>query len=264
MNLGCNSNKKVLTRRDLIWAEEFDYVGLPKAEHWVFEEGKVRNKESQYYTKERQENVYVRKGKLYITARKEDFPNSKYEKGSNDWRKSSPVSEYTSGSINTAGLFAWKYGRIEVRAKLPRGKGVWPAIWMLGDNFEDVAWPHSGEIDIMEHVGKDPKTIHGTVHFPKGDGELYASDGGQIEIENLSRKFHIYAIEWNEETISFFVNEQIYHVFEIDQAGIGEDNPFRRKHFLLLNLALGGSWPGPIDDSIFPQKFVIDYVRVYQ
>ncbi|MCH7411504.1 glycoside hydrolase family 16 protein [Belliella sp. DSM 111904] len=262
--MSCKLNSKLLTERVLVWSDEFDVEGLPNPAHWVFEEGHVRNQESQYYTKERPENAYVRNGKLYITAKKEKFPNKAYESGSKDWRSALPASSYTSASITTAGLHSWQYGRVEVRAKLPKGKGVWPAIWMLGDNFDKVDWPYSGEIDIMEHVGKDPKQVHGTVHYPTGEGDAYNTDGGQTSVKGLSGKFHVFAIEWDENAIHFYVNDQLYHSFEIDDADLIEDNPFRQKHFLLINLALGGAWPGPIADEVLPQEFVIDYVRVYQ
>lgn len=248
----------------LVWSEEFDYKGLPDSTKWTYELGHVRNQEKQYYTGQRSENVEVKRGKLYITGRKENYPNVAFEEGSNNWRKSKPYAQYTSGCITTEGLNAWLYGRIEVRAKLPRGNGIWPAIWMLGENFNDIGWPYSGEIDIMEHVGTDPHTVHGTVHYPVGEDEDYKSDGGEITKKRLSRRFHTYAIEWSGSKIDFYFDDVIYHSFEIDKAGNGPDNPFRKPHFLLINLAMGAKWPGPIDDKVLPQQFVIDYVRVYQ
>ncbi|UJP63651.1 glycoside hydrolase family 16 protein [Mongoliitalea daihaiensis] len=248
----------------LVWSEEFDYKGLPDPEKWIFEVGHVRNMEQQYYTEQRLENAVVKRGKLLITGRKEKFPNAAYEPGSPQWRTSKPYADYTSASITTQGLHAWTYGRIEVRAKLPKGKGMWPAIWMLGDNFEEVGWPYAGEIDIMEHVGKEPLEVHGTVHFPTGKKDEFISNGGVISKKGLARKFHVFAIEWTKEKIDFFVNDILYHSFEIDQAGKGLDNPFRNPHFLIINLAMGANWPGPIDDKVLPQQFIIDYVRVFQ
>ncbi|MGY6520721.1 MAG: glycoside hydrolase family 16 protein [Mongoliitalea sp.] len=248
----------------LVWSDEFDYKGLPDPEKWAFEVGHVRNMEQQYYTGKRLENAEVKKGKLIITGRKEKFPNAAFQPKSTNWRTSEPFAAYTSASITTQGLHAWTYGRIEVRAKLPRGKGMWPAIWMLGNNFEEVGWPYSGEIDIMEHVGKEPLEIHGTVHYPTGKKDEFLSDGGILKKKRLARKFHIYAIEWTEEKIDFFVDDMLFHSFEIDQAGKGSDNPFRNPHFLIINLAMGAKWPGPIDDKVLPQQFIIDYVRVYQ
>ncbi|MFN3802824.1 family 16 glycosylhydrolase [Belliella pelovolcani] len=248
----------------LVWSDEFDYKGLPDPEKWAYEIGHIRNFEKQYYTGPRLENAKVRKGKLFITGKKERFPNAEYEEGSTNWRKSKPFAEYTSSCITTDGINAWLYGRIEVRAKLPKGNGIWPAIWMLGDNFGDIGWPYSGEIDIMEHIGTDPLAVHGTVHYPVGEDEDYKSDGGEVTKKRLSKRFHTYAIEWTEERIDFYIDDIKYHSFDIDKAGEGPDNPFRKPHFLLINLAMGAKWPGPIDDQVLPQQFIIDYVRVYQ
>ena len=248
----------------LVWSDEFEYQGLPDPTKWNYEIGHIRNKEKQYYTGPRLENLEVKKGKLYITGKKESYPNAAYQEGSENWKESQPFADYTSGCIITEGINAWLYGRIEVRAKLPRGNGTWPAIWMLGENFKDRGWPYSGEIDIMEHVGIDAHNIHGTVHYQIGDNHEFASDGAKFFKKRLFRKFHTYAIEWTEEKIDFFVDDILYHSFEIDKAGKGPENPFRKPQFLLINLAMGASWPGPINDKILPQQFVIDFVRVYQ
>ncbi|MFD2036624.1 family 16 glycosylhydrolase [Belliella marina] len=248
----------------LAWSDEFDYKGLPDSSKWTYEIGYIRNQEKQYYTGPRLENVEVKRGKLFITGRKEKYPNEAFEAGSKDWKKASPFADYTSGCIITEKINAWQYGRIEVRAKLPRGNGVWPAIWMLGDDFSDIGWPDSGEIDIMEHVGTDPRTVHGTVHYPIANDQGYKSDGGKFSKKGPFRKYHVYAIEWSEARIDFYIDDVKYHSFEIDKAGEGSDNPFRKPYYLLINLAMGAKWPGPIDDKVLPQQFVIDYVRVYQ
>ena len=257
---------------ELVWSDEFDSEGLPDRTKWDYEEGFIRNEEMQYYTRARQENVRVEDGVLVIQGQKEDYNNPNHKPGSNNWHEKRQAANYTSGSVNTLGALAFQYGRIEVRAKVPQGKGMWPAIWMMGTNRTDVGWPRCGEIDIMEYVGKDPHTIHANNHFanPKikdkslgGKAVHKSAGGGKITINEPWEDFHVYAIEWTEKEINFFVDDKPYATFNIDMAGNGRDNPFRKPHYLLLNLAIGGSWGGTIDDSVLPQKFEIDYVRYY-
>lgn len=246
----------------LVWCDEFEYEGLPDPAKWDYEEGFVRNKEMQYYTRAREKNARVDDGLLMIEGRKEEYRNPGYKAGSDNWKEQRETASYTAAGLITLGKASWKYGRIEVRAKLPQGKGVWPAIWMLGQNRSEVQWPKCGEIDIMEFIGKEPSRVYGTVHF-HGEGK-HKSNGGKVETKAPYEDFHIYAIEWNEEKIDFFFDDIQYHTFVIDTAGEGADNPFRKPQYLLINLALGGSWGGPIDDSMLPQKYLIDYVRVYE
>lgn len=246
----------------LVWSDEFDYTGLPNKSKWDYEHGFVRNRELQYYTRARRENAWVADGVLTITARKERLANPRYRPDSPDWRRARQFAEYSSAAIITRHKSNWKYGRIEVRAKLPKGKGMWPAIWMLGANRDETGWPGCGEIDIMEFIGKDPDTIYGTVHF-RMNGK-HRSDGGRIDDRAPSDDFHVYAIEWDAKQIEFFFDDKCYHNFEIDQAGVGPENPFRQPYYLLINLALGGSWGGPVDDEFLPQEYLIDYVRVHE
>jgi beta-glucanase (GH16 family) len=235
----------------LVWSDEFDYQGLPDKTKWSYEEGFVRNGESQYYTRARSENARVEGGLLILECRKEHFTPANH----------APV-EYTAASLITRRKASWQYGRIEVRAKLPQGRGVWPAIWTLGTNESRVGWPACGEIDIMEFVGKETNNIHGTLHFAvKGE---HQSDSGTMETAKPYEDFHIYAVEWYPDRIDFFFDTTKYHTVLLDKAGQGAANPFRAPHYLLLNFALGGSWGGPIDDAALPQKFLIDYVRVYK
>ena len=257
----------------LVWSDEFDYEGLPDKTKWDYEEGFVRNKEAQYYTRERMENVRISKGVLVIEGRKEDFKNQKHKAGSKKRQEQRKAAHYTSGSINTLGHAEFKYGRVEVRAKMPRGNGMWPAIWMMGTNLATVGWPRCGEIDIMEYVGKDPHAIHANNHFAnpeikdkslKGRAIHKSSGRGKITVKEPYKDFHVYAIEWDEKQIKFFVDDKQYGTLNIDVAGKGSDNPFRKPHYLLLNLAIGGSWGGKIDDSVLPQKYEIDYVRVFE
>ncbi|MCL2103875.1 MAG: glycoside hydrolase family 16 protein [Kiritimatiellaeota bacterium] len=229
---------------ELVWSEEFNGNGLVDDTVWNYEKGFVRNKEAQYYTAERAENVVMRDGNLVITAQKEDFADN---------------AKYTSGSINTKGKKAFHYGRIEVRAKLPVGQGNWPAIWMMG---VEGGWPTCGEIDIMEHVWAHSNTVHATVHWSKDNG--HTSKGSKIENQKPYADFHVYAVEWDENELKFFLDDTPYFTFDINLAGEGAANPFRKPHYLLLNLAIGGSWGGAIDDAIFPCEYLIDSVRYYK
>jgi beta-glucanase (GH16 family) len=246
----------------LVWSDEFDYKGLPDSTKWDYEEGFVRNLEMQYYTRAQKKNTRVEKGVLVIEGRKEQILNPKYKAGSDSWIEKREFGYYTSASLITKNKASWTYGRIEVRAKLPHGKGVWPAIWTLGANRAKVPWPASGEIDIMEFVGKDPNRVHATVHCG-ADGKP-RSQGGKFQTEQPWADFHVYAIEWYHDRIDFYFDDHKYFTYSMDDAGKGEDNPFRKPQYLLINLALGGGWAGDIDDSILPQKYLIDYVRVYQ
>jgi beta-glucanase (GH16 family) len=246
----------------LVWSDEFDYEGLPDKKKWDYEEGFVRNREMQYYTRARKENARVEKGMLVIEGRKEKFKNPKYKSGSKRWNQQRQFASYTAASLVTLNKADWKYGRIEVRAKLPHGKGIWPAIWTLGTNRTSVGWPRCGEIDIMEFVGKDPNRVHANAHFAVNGKR--SSSGGRLKTDKPYNDFHVYALEWNADHMDFFFDKTKYHTFTIDKAGKGEDNPFRKPHYLLMNLALGGSWGGPIDDAALPQKYLIDYVRVYK
>jgi beta-glucanase (GH16 family) len=242
----------------LVWSDEFarDPDGLPDPKKWIYENGFIRNNESQYYTKARTENARVEHGRLIIEARKETFPYP-----TPNGPRTAP---YTSAALETNGKADWLFGRIEVRAKLPAGKGVWPAIWTLGSNITQpgVGWPRCGEIDIMELVGKQPNVIYGTLHyFVEGKP---ASAGQSIPLDHPEADFHVYAADWTPDAIDLSVDGRVYNHFAVARADDGGQNPFHQPQFLILNLALGGNWGGPIDDSIFPQRMVVDYVRVYQ
>ena len=249
----------------LTWSDEFDYTGLPDAKHWTNEIGFIRNKEAQYYTVGRKENARVENGHLIIEARKEKFPNARGTAGSSDWRRVE-FAEITSASLTTRGIKEQRYGRVEVKAKLPQGRGVWPAIWMLGTDRARVGWPRCGEIDIMEYVGFEPNTIHANIHTGKYNHVRKTGKGSRIQIEKPYEAFHVYAIEWTPERIDFFVDDKKYFTYE-KEPNAGEDVwPFDQPHYLILNLAIGGAWGGQkgIDDSIFPQKYEIDYVRMFE
>jgi beta-glucanase (GH16 family) len=233
----------------LVWSDEFNYEGLPDESKWSYETGFIRNREKQYYTEARPENARVEDGSLIIESRKE-----KYEEG-----------DYTSASLHTWRKAEWLYGRIEVRAKLPTGRGMWPAIWMLGINRRQAGWPACGEIDIMENVGFDPDTICANIHTKAYNHVKRTNKGSKITAEKPYEQYHVYAIEWSAEKLDFFLDDQKYFTFE--NEGTGSDVwPYDQPHYLILNAAIGGSWGGQkgIDDSIFPQKYFIDYVRIFK
>ena len=241
----------------LVWSDEFDYEGLPDPKKWDYEEGFVRNNEAQYYTRARKENARVENGMLVIEGRHEKFAIPPGGRG-NGKREA----DYTAASLITRHKADWKFGRIEARAKLPHGLGVWPAFWMLGTSESKVGWPACGEIDIMEFVGHEPGFVHATVHF-KIEGK-HKSSGSKIAVDKPWDSFHVYAVEWFPDHMDFYFDDQKYHTFQLSQTEENGDNAFRKPEYLMINLALGGSWGGKIDDSIFPQKYLIDYVRVYQ
>ncbi|MDO4630254.1 MAG: glycoside hydrolase family 16 protein [Planctomycetia bacterium] len=235
----------------LVWNDEFNGKGLPDSEKWGYEYGYVRNYEAQFYTRAREKNVYQKDGVLVIESIREKF------------EENGQKAEITSGSVTTDGKAAWTYGRIEVAAKLPKGRGVWPAIWMLGTNIHDINWPRCGEIDIMEYVGFNPTQIHATVHG--SNNGHHTSSGSFIRLDGVEDRFAVYAVEWTEDKMDFFVDDNLYMTF---RRGDREMNPwpFDKPHYLILNTAIGGTWGGQkgIDNAIFPCKFEIDYVRVYQ
>jgi beta-glucanase (GH16 family) len=240
--------KQPTSTKKLVWADEFNYSGLPDTAKWGYEEGLVRNKEAQYYTRARLKNAHVENGNLTISACKEEFEGA----------------HYTSASLITKGLYEFTYGRIEVRAKLPEGKGTWPAIWTLGANMSRVGWPTCGEIDIMEFVGFEPNKVFANVHTKDYNHTRGNGRGGQITAENPYADFHIYAVEWYTDRLDFYFDDKKYYTCPRKGEGIGEW-PFIEPQYLLINLAIGGTWGGRngIDDAIFPVDYQIDYVRIY-
>ncbi len=233
----------------LVWTDEFEYEGLPDPDRWDYDVGYIANNEKQYYTRERLENARIEDGKLVIEAHRETLEGF----------------DYTSARMVTRGKAHWTYGRFEVRARVPNGTGTWPAIWTLGTNISEVGWPRCGEIDIMEHVGFEPKLIHGNIHTRAYNHTRRTNKGDKIELEKPWEDFHVYAIEWFPDRIDFFVDGLKY--FSFSKEADSEDVwPFDKPQYLLINLAIGGSWGGRrgIDDSLFPHQFVVDYVRVYE
>lgn len=248
----------------LVWSDEFNYEGQPASDKWQYEKGFVRNEETGYFT-DRLKNVRVEGGVLIIEAHKETYPNEAYVAGSTDWRKESEFANYTTGSIKTGTKKYFKYGRFEVRAKVPKGAGSHNAIWFSGANSSEVGWPECGEVDIMEYVGRLPHTIHIYNHYADPDDKTQSVKTvvGKFTVMNPYDKFHIYAMEWDEKQIKYFIDNTQVATFNLDAAGTGSDNPFRKEQVLRLSYSLGG-WGWDVDDRTLPQKFEIDYVRVYK
>ena len=225
----------------------------------------IRNNEAQYYT-DNLKNARVEEGSLIIETDKEQIKNAGFvSKEDNNWKRNTEFASYSSASLSTKGIAEWQYGIIEVSAKIPQGVGMWPAIWMLGKNQDEVGWPVCGEIDIMEHVGYNNDTIYGTIHTGAFNHMIGTQKGGSILIEDPYNTFHQYSVKWTPELIEFFMDGKSYLTFSNQHLTTAEwpfDQPFNLK----LNIAVGGSWGGAkgIDDSVFPQQMVIDYVRVYQ
>lgn len=250
----------------LVWQDEFEYQGLPDSSKWTPEQGFRRNREAQYYTAKRLKNARVENGYLILEAHKEKFSNALRDPDSNNKMRRKKWAEYTSASLTTRELPGFLYGRMEVRAKLPTGRGTWPAIWMLGENIREVGWPRCGEIDIMENVGFDPNELHAYVHTKAYNHTIDTQKGTQTTMEpGPYQDFHVYAIEWTPEKIDFFIDGKQHFSFANEHKSTAEW-PFDQPHFLILNIAIGGTWGGRegIDNSIFPQQMMIDYVRYYQ
>lgn len=232
---------------NLVWQDEFETDQL--SDDYIFEIGTGSNgwgnNESQYY---REENTRLEDGYLVIQAKKENFQGK----------------EYTSSRIITEGKKEFKYGRFDIRARMPYGQGIWPAIWMLGSNFRQVGWPHCGEIDIMEMIGGQgrERTVHGTVHWQSNNGYANFGHSKNLSEGTLADKFHVFSIIWDENRIQWLIDNQPYGSIDTTPSHLDE---FREEFFFIFNVAVGGNWPGYPDGSTeFPQEMWIDYVRVFQ
>lgn len=226
----------------LVWSDDFDYSGLPDTSKWVNEVGFIRNNELQYYTSGRLENAVVDNGNLLIIGRKEAFDSA----------------GYTSASLTTYGKQSWVYGKIDARIKLPKGQGIWPAFWMLGENIQEVGWPRCGEIDIMEHINNED-ILYGTLHW---HNQKHVSDGQKTLCDVA--KFHNYSVEWDKDSINWYLDGTKYHGVSIKDS-INNTEEFHKPFYVILNLAIGGNWPkNPDETTIFPDTVFVDYVRVYQ
>jgi beta-glucanase (GH16 family) len=234
----------------LVWSDEFNYKGLPDPKKWSYDVGGEGwgNNEWQFYTRDRLENARVDNGLLIIEARKEKWKNR----------------DYTSARLVTKGKADWKYGKIDVRARIPGGLGTWPAIWMLGSTTP-LKWPDDGEIDIMEHVGYDEGRLHGSVHCKKYYHSIGTQKTATITVPDITKAFHVYQVEWDKDSVRIGIDDNYYFRFGNEHSGY-EAWPFDNKMHLLLNVAVGGNWGGQkgVDSTIWPRKMEIDYVRVYQ
>ncbi len=245
----------------LVWSDEFDVDGLPDSSRWSYDVGDGcpevcgwGNAEEEYYMAHRLKNARVESGLLLIEAHQEAMGGK----------------PYTSAKLVTRESGSWTYGRIAVRAKLPTGRGTWPAIWMMPITNTYGGWPHSGEIDIMEHVGYNPRVVYGTVHTGAFNTLKGTQRGDSLEVPDAEATFRVYEVIWDQKGISYFIDGNAFHYFPNEsqtfEGKASEAWPFDHPFYLILNLAVGGHWGGKhgVDLSIWPQRFEIDYVRIYQ
>lgn len=232
----------------LVWKDEFDGSTLNTAD-WNYEIGNGSggwgNNELEYYTNS-SKNVLVSNGNLVIEARKESVSGF----------------NYTSARLTTQNKQPFQYGRVDIRAKLPKGKGIWPALWMLGSNINTTPWPACGEIDIMELLGQEPSRVYATLHYGVA---AHGSKGNSYVLNNGSfyDQFHVFSMIWKEDTVKIYVDDQLE--LEVKKSDIGSDYPFNAKFFFIFNVAVGGNWPGsPDQTTTFPQRMIVDYIRVFQ
>jgi beta-glucanase (GH16 family) len=246
----------------LVWADEFNKEGPPDTAAWRFEKGFVRNQEFQWY---QTENAYCKNGLLVIEGRREIKPNPNYVAGSTDWKKNRQQIEYTASSINTRGRHAWKYGRFVMRGKIDISSGLWPAWWTLGMNG---AWPANGEIDIMEYY-RNKVLANIACSGRDGKAEWYSKTRPADSLGGTawSSQFHVWRMDWDSSAISLYMDGQVMNSATLDKL-VNKDgpgiNPFMQPHYMLLNLAIGGQNGGDPANTAFPNRFEIDYVRVYQ
>jgi beta-glucanase (GH16 family) len=245
--MACRQDEKPV----LVWSDEFDDAGAPDSTRWGYDLGGDGwgNNELQYYTRDIK-NVRAENGKLIIEAHRDSL-NGK---------------AYTSTRLISKGKGDWRYGRIEIKAKLPKGRGTWPAIWMLSTDWKYGGWPESGEIDIMEHVGFDPGVVHGTIHTQTYNHIKQTQKEGKITVENTDGQFHVYTLDWTKDRMDFLVDDKVFYSVMRDPAEDFKGWPFDQRFYLILNLAVGGNWGGQkgVDETIWPQRLEIDYVRVFQ
>ena len=259
----CNQQKSAASNEEadhqdknsyqLIWSDEFDYTGLPDSTKWKYDtegnEAGWGNDEAQFYTEAEEENARVENGILHITALRKDHGGKVYT------------------SARLVSEADWKYGKIEVNAKLPEAVGTWPAIWMMPGNwsFNDGNWPDIGEIDIMEHVGHDKGTVHASMHSKDYQWQIGTQKTATILVPDVTETFHSYILEWTPDVMKAFVDDSLY--FKYVNEGLGQSKwPYDKPYYLILNVAVGGAWGSikGIDKDAFPQTMEVDYVRVYQ
>jgi beta-glucanase (GH16 family) len=247
--VGCSSSTDA-PARVLLWSDEFEGPAgqAPDPSTWRYEVGEDWGNAQLEYTTDRTTNAALDgQGNLVITARREFFRGR----------------SYTSARLSTQGKRSFQYGRIEARMKLPRGRGLWPAFWMLGTDFPTVGWPATGEIDIMENRGQEPSTVHGTIHGPGYSAGAGRTASKTLNLVRFDNSFHVFSVEWSPDRIQHFVDGQLYHTST--PADVTGPWVFNKPFFLLLNVAVGGNFVGAPDAiTTFPQTMVVDWVRVYE
>lgn len=241
----------------LTWSDEFNQANgsVPDPNKWLIETGGNGwgNQELEYYTT-RPENVHVEGGNLVMTALKESYTG-----------QDGVTRDYTSARLNTSARFAQPYGRFEARIRIPYGQGMWPAFWMLGNDIGTSGWPGCGEIDIMENIGREPAIVHGTIHGPGYSGANGISSAYSLASGRFADDFHVFAAEWEPQKIRFYVDDQLYATRTPADLPPGTKWVYDHPFFVILDLAVGGEWPGnPDNTTSFPQQMLVDYVRVYQ
>ncbi len=256
--LNTTKEESTTNPKQLLWSDEFDIDGLPDSSKWSYDVGDAcnlemgcgwGNNELQYYTDSNKENARIENGVLIIEAH----------------RKKKKNSDYTSARLVSKNKGDFKYGRMEVRAKVPGGLGTWAAIWMLPTENKYGIWPRSGEIDIMEHVGFEKDSIFGTPHTEAFNGMIGTQKSGGIKMSAAENKFHTYAVEWTEDQITWYIDDTKYHQFK-KEKNESAYWPFDQDFHFILNVAVGGNWGGKhgVDETIWPKKMLVDYVRVYE
>ncbi|WP_258104082.1 glycoside hydrolase family 16 protein [Marinoscillum sp. MHG1-6] len=254
--IGKNSEENSSKYTTEVWADEFDYAGLPDSTKWSYDVGDGcpdncgwGNNELEYYTEARPKNARVEDGKLIIQLHKESFGSR----------------EYTSARLTTKGKGDWKYGRFEIRAKLPSGLGTWPALWMLPTDWKYGGWPESGEIDIIEKVGYSPDTVVAAAHTGAYNHGIGTHKNAYHKVADNDEAFHTYVLEWEEDEYRVYTDDELFFTFRNENKTTSEW-PFNQRFHLLLNIAFGGNWGGKmgIDDASLPATMEIDYVRVFQ
>jgi len=233
---------------ELVWEDEFLFNGAPSSSRWSYDLGTGNNgwgnNEEQFYT-DRTDNVFIENGILNIIAKRESFSGS----------------QFTSARIKTQDKFEFTYGKVEIKAKLPNGKGTWPALWMLGANFPEVGWPTCGELDIMEHVGNNQNVVQASIHTPSSFGGTINT--GSLTVPGVSNEFHVYEMEWTEDLVSFSVDGSKYYTYQPNVQN-GDTWPFNTDQFLIFNVAMGGSLGGAIEAGFTESRMQVDYIKVYQ
>lgn len=239
---------------ELVFADEFNVDGMPDSANWDYEQGYLRNTEMQYYTVGRAENARVAGGNLIITA----TPDSALIDGE--------IRPVTSASLITRGKHEWTYGYVEVRAKLPQGRGTWPAIWMMPSDRSYGRWPSCGEIDIMENVGYNPDNIHFSAHCETYNHIINTQKTHVIEVPGVQNDFHTYGLQWAPDSLAWYMDGEHQYTVHRDSAATYREWPYDKPFYLILNFAVGGSWGGNqgVDMDAFPQEYLIDYVRLYK